>query len=62
MSESLTHVRETARALGISIPEDRLETVAHAWAEALAEAEQVRGETTPWPTPSTYDASWSDKR
>lgn len=62
MSESLTRVREAAAALGISIPEDRLDNLAQAWEQAMAEAHQVRGESTPWPTPSGYDASWSEKR
>lgn len=62
MSDSKERVREIAQALGLSIPDDRLEQLAEAWEQALAESDAVRQKPNPWPTPGTYDATWSDKR
>lgn len=62
MSESQKRVREIAQSLGISIADDRLEALAHAWEQALSEADAVRELPTPMPAPSEFDASWSEKR
>lgn len=62
MSESKERVREIARAMGLVIPDDRLEQLSKAWEQALAEAEEVRQKPNPWPTPGQYDAAWSQKR
>lgn len=62
MSDSQMRVREVAQALGLSIADDRLEELAHAWEQALSEAELVREEVTPMPTAAPFDASWNDER
>lgn len=62
MSDSVSQVREIARSLGISIPEDRLEQLASAYEATLKEVEAARQSQTPLPTPSPYDAGWEVKR
>lgn len=62
MSDSKSSVREMARALGLSIPEDRLEKLAAAWEEALAEVESIRQTPAPVPPTPPYDAAWSQKK
>lgn len=62
MSDARERVREQANALGIEIADDRLDQLAAAWEEALAEAESIRQESNPRPKPGAFDASWSDKR
>ncbi len=62
MSEAQERVREAARALGIEIPESRLEQLSVAWEQALQETELIRQNPTPTPAPSAFDASWSEKR
>lgn len=62
MSDTRATVRELARALGLSIPEDRLEQLATAWEQALAEADSVRQEPTPFPATASYDAAWSEAK
>lgn len=62
MSEAKERVREAAKALGIEIPDSRLEQLAEAWEQALQETELIRQQPNPWPMPSAFDASWSEKR
>lgn len=62
MSDLQKRVREVTQALGLPIAEDRLAGLAEAWEQALAEAELIRQEPTPPPTPKPFDASWSEKR
>ena len=62
MSDVKEQVREIAEALGIEIEDGRLDQVATAWTEALAEAESIRQEPNPFPTPHGFDAAWSEKR
>lgn len=62
MSDSKTRVREIAQELGLTIADERLDALAAAWEQAMAETEEVRGESTPWPSPSPFDVSWSEKR
>ena len=61
MSDARERVREQANALGIEIADERLDQLAAAWEEVLAEAESIRQEANAWPTPSVFDASWSEK-
>lgn len=62
MSDSKVRVREITQSVGLTISDDRLEQLAQALEQALAEAEIVRQQPTPWPAPSRYDAAWSPKR
>lgn len=62
MSDSVSHVREIAQSLGISIPKDRLEPLASAYEATLKEVEITRQAETPQPAPSPYDAGWEVKR
>ena len=62
MSDSKERVRQIAREMGLSIPDERIEQLAEAWEQALAEADAVRQQPTPWPTPIQFDAAWSKKR
>lgn len=62
MSDSKSNVRELARSLGLSIPEDRLEQLAAAWEQALTEADSVRQTPAPVPTTAAYDAAWSERK
>lgn len=62
MSDSETTVRELARALKLSIPEDRIQPLAEAWEQALAEADSIRQLPTAMPATEKYDAAWSEKR
>lgn len=62
MSDSKTTVRELARALKLSIPEDRWEQVVEAWEQALAEAESIRQLPTAAPATEKYDAAWSQNK
>jgi hypothetical protein len=62
MSDPRTRVRETARDLGLVIPDDRLDALSAAWEQAMAEAEAIRAQQTPRPAPAHFDAGWNDKR
>lgn len=62
MSDSKSTVQALARVLELPIPENRVDQLAVAWKEALAEAESVRQTPMPWPAAPAYDASWSEKK
>lgn len=62
MSDSKSTVKALAKALNLSIPDDRLEQVALAWEQALAETDSVRQSPTPMPSTAAYDAAWSNKK
>lgn len=62
MTDSISRVREIVRALGLSIPEERLEKLAAGYDQAIAETEAVRTTPTPTPTPAPFDAAWSAKK
>lgn len=62
MQDSLTMVREAARAIGLKLPEDREESIAHAYETALKQADAVRTQPNPVPAPTVFDAAWSEKK
>ncbi len=62
MHDSLRMVRDAARAIGLTLPEEREQSIAHAWETALKQAEDVRSQPTPAPAPSAFDAAWSEKK
>ena len=62
MSESIERARSLAKALDLAVADERLEKLALSFEQALAETDAVRGESTPWPAPSAFDASWSEKK
>lgn len=55
-------VREAARAIGLTLPEEREESVAHAYETALKQAEAVRTKPAPMPAPGAFDAAWGEKK
>lgn len=62
MQDSLTMVREAAKAIGLTLPEDREQSIAHAYETALKQADAVRTTPTPVPAPMEFDAAWSEKK
>ena len=62
MSETLTQIREVAHALGLSLPDDRLPAIATAIEAAQQQIKRIRSTPTPVPTPTAFDASWSEKK
>lgn len=62
MSDAKEHVREAARQQGIEIEESRLEQLAVAWEQAMAETASIRVQPYPWPQPAAFEAAWSEKR
>jgi hypothetical protein len=62
MQDSLTMVQEAAKAIGLKLPKEREQSIAHAWETALKQAEAVRTTPTPVPAPTAFDAAWSEKK
>jgi hypothetical protein len=62
MQDSLTMVREAAKAVGLELPVEREQSIAHAYETALKQAEAIRIAPTPVPTPDSFDAAWSEKK
>lgn len=61
MPDAVSQVREIAKSLGISIPEERLEALAATYEQTWIEVESVRSDENPMPTPSPFEAGWSDR-
>lgn len=55
-------VREAAKAIGLKLPQDREQSIAHAYETALKQADAVRATVTPVPAPTVFDAAWSEKK
>ncbi len=62
MPDSVSLIRDVARAMGLNIPEERLPAIAAAIEAALRQADAIRTEPTPMPAPTMFDAAWSTKR
>lgn len=62
MSDSVALVRAAAQAIGLKLPEERVEKIAAEVESTIRRVDAIRGETTPMPSPSSFDASWSEKR
>lgn len=54
-------VRILLRALQIEIAEDRIPALTTTYFTTIAQSRQIRGEQTPTPPASTYDAAWDTK-
>lgn len=62
MQDSLTMVREAAKAVGLEIPKEREQSIAHAYETALKQTEAIRVTPTSVPAPTAFDAAWSEKK
>jgi hypothetical protein len=62
MPDSFAQIREAACAIGLTLPEDRLSSIAASFEAAQQQVDRIRTNPTPVPGPTAFDPAWSQKK